>query len=40
VMVGTQPEDAAVVREAGLGPLTTLVKPLDAALVLAALRSG
>ena len=38
VMVGSRPEDADEARAAGLGPLTTLVKPLDTALVLSALR--
>lgn len=38
VMVGSRPEDADEVRAAGLGPLTTLVKPLDTAVVLSALR--
>ena len=38
VMMARSPDDAAEVRAAGLGPLATLVKPLDAALVLSALR--
>ena len=38
VMMGRHPEDAGEVRTAGLGPLTTLVKPLEPSLVLAALR--
>ena len=38
VLMGRGPEDAAEVRAAGLGPLPTLVKPLDVTLVLSALR--
>ena len=40
VIMGSRPEDADEVKAAGLGLLTTLVKPLDTALVLAALRMG
>ena len=38
VMMGTEPDDTAEVRAAGLGPVATLVKPLDPTLVLSALR--
>ena len=38
VMMGRDPEDAGDVRAAGLGPLATLTRPFDAALVMSALR--